>query len=182
VIADLTGIPDFFAQIKPFPRSNIRGHRWRGSQLSPLKRWVNVVFATHIVITIPVLALMLVLMVSNLPKPVITAWDALLYQRVEFMIARMGGNVRMMFAIIVRALFPPLQLVGVGLILNDVARSGDSDAGGAASVAAVGWGYARRDRDRALGAGDCLDDPAQCEERYAARGCGALLGPRVDSH
>jgi putative peptide zinc metalloprotease protein len=122
VIADLTGIPDFFAQIKPFPRSNIRGHRWRGSQLSPLKRWVNVVFATHIVITFPVLALMLVLMVSNLPKPVITAWDALLYQRVEFMIARMGGNVWMMFAIIAQALFPPLQLVGVGLILYGVAR------------------------------------------------------------
>jgi hypothetical protein len=81
-----------------------------------------VAFTTYIVITIPVLALLLVLMVSNMPKLVRLTWDALLYQQVEFTIARMDGNVPMMIAVVVQALFLLLQLVGLSLILYNVAR------------------------------------------------------------
>ena len=49
-----------------------------------MRRRVKAVFSTYIVITIPVLAVLLALMVSNLPKLVITAWDALLYQQVTW--------------------------------------------------------------------------------------------------
>jgi putative peptide zinc metalloprotease protein len=122
MIADLTGIPDFFSQMKPFLRSIIPGRHWQGSKLPPVKRWAQVVFATYITITVPVLALLFLLMVSNLPKMVMTAWDALLYQRVEFTVARMNGDLLLMFAIVVQVLFLLLQFVGVGLILYSVAR------------------------------------------------------------
>jgi hypothetical protein len=122
VIADLTGIPDFFSQIKPFLRSIIPGQRWQGSKLPLLKRWAKVVFATYILITIPVLALMLVLLIKNLPKLVVAAWDALLYQRVEFRSALLNGDALMMFAVAVQVLFLLLQFTGVGLIFYSLGR------------------------------------------------------------
>lgn len=122
VIADLTGIPDFFSQIKPFLRSIVPGRRWQGITLPPLKHWVKIVFATYIAITIPVLVLMLAMMIRNLPKLVMTAWDALQHQRIELTIARADGNVPMMIAIVVQVLFLLLQFVGIGLILHSVVR------------------------------------------------------------
>jgi len=87
-----------------------------------LKPWVKVVFATYIAVTIPVLTFLFALMVKNLPKLVVTTWDALLHQRVEFSIARANGDVLTMFAVAVQVLFLLIQFFGVGLILYSVLR------------------------------------------------------------
>jgi putative peptide zinc metalloprotease protein len=76
-LADLTGIPDFFSQMGAFLRSvvPIPG---AGTKLPTLKPWVKAVFAIYIVVTLPVLALLLFLIVSQVPSLVATTSDALL--------------------------------------------------------------------------------------------------------
>jgi putative peptide zinc metalloprotease protein len=80
VLADLTGIPDFFSHMRPFLRNvvaRLRGEPRPGTRLKP---WVERVFATYIVITIPLLVALLVLFVRVLPRFATAVWDAILTQ------------------------------------------------------------------------------------------------------
>lgn len=80
VLADLTGVPDFFSQLGPFVRSRFPKLAPVGTPLPRLKRWVEAVFATYIVVTIPLLIVMLVLLVKMLPRFVTVLWDAIVTQ------------------------------------------------------------------------------------------------------
>jgi putative peptide zinc metalloprotease protein len=77
VLADLTGVPDFFSQIGPFVRSRFPRLGPGGTRLPRLKRWVEAVFAAYIVITIPLLIVLLALLVKVLPRFVTALWDAI---------------------------------------------------------------------------------------------------------
>lgn len=92
VLADLTGIPDFFSQMGPFLRSVLPVSRWKGDKLPNLKPWVKAVFATYIIITIPVLTGLLYLLITRLPLIVATVWDSLLVQRQIFSAAWVNGD------------------------------------------------------------------------------------------
>jgi hypothetical protein len=76
-LADMTGVPDFFSQIVPFLRTVLPLPWWNGPKLPPLKLWVKVVFGAYILITVPLLALMMFLMVKGVPRILATAWDSL---------------------------------------------------------------------------------------------------------
>src|SRR5829696_1074697 len=76
-MADLTGIPDFFSQMGAFLRS-VLPIPGAGTKLPNLKPWVKAVFAIYIVVTIPVLALLLFLLVSRVPHLATATWTALL--------------------------------------------------------------------------------------------------------
>ena len=80
VLADLTGVPDFFSQLVPFVRSRLPRLAPGGTQLPRLKRWVEAVFAAYIVVTIPLLIVMLALLVKFLPRFVTALWDAAVTQ------------------------------------------------------------------------------------------------------
>ena len=81
VLADLTGVPDFFSQIGPFVRSlSPRLARSGGPRLPRLKRWVQVAFAAYVAVTIPVLVALLVLLVKFLPRVLTVLWDAVATQ------------------------------------------------------------------------------------------------------
>src|SRR5439155_2446448 len=56
LLADLTGIPDFFSQMGPFLRSALPVPGFKGDQLPDLKPWVKAVFAAYTLTVVPLLA------------------------------------------------------------------------------------------------------------------------------
>jgi putative peptide zinc metalloprotease protein len=65
-LADLTGVPDFFAQLGPLAR---------GARPPRLRPWARAVFALYVSVTLPVLVVLFLLMLARLPGFVALAWD-----------------------------------------------------------------------------------------------------------
>ena len=78
ILADLTGVPDLFAHIKPTLLSLLPA-RWRGEPVAtpPLKPWVRWVVTAWVLVVVPVLLFALAAMVKVLPRVAATAWDSL---------------------------------------------------------------------------------------------------------
>lgn len=76
VLADLTGITDFFTHMGQFWRRVLRLPRTPDAQLPKLKAWGKAVLAVYSVVTVPVLLILLALTVTALPRVLATAWDS----------------------------------------------------------------------------------------------------------
>ncbi|MDP1794923.1 MAG: hypothetical protein Q8K63_12390 [Acidimicrobiales bacterium] len=76
ILADLTGVPDLFARIKPTLESAVPG-RPTTEPVKVLKPWVRVVVTAWVVIVIPVLLVSLGFAVFGLPRLLATVWDSL---------------------------------------------------------------------------------------------------------
>ncbi|HEX6501478.1 MAG TPA: hypothetical protein VF054_20960 [Micromonosporaceae bacterium] len=72
ILADLTGVPDLFARIKPTLLSLVPGRRYK-AEAGVLKPWARTVVTLWVLVVAPLLALTLVLMVLALPRVVGTA-------------------------------------------------------------------------------------------------------------
>ena len=122
-LADLTGIPDFFSQMGAFSRSVLPLRRWKGNRLPNLKTWVKLVFAFYMLVTIPVLALLLFFLVTNLPGIAVTAWDSMLLLAREFSLALDGGDPPGMALSVVQAFILALQMLGISYLLYMLGRA-----------------------------------------------------------
>jgi outer membrane lipoprotein-sorting protein len=90
LLCDLTGIPDFFSQMLPFLRTLLPqkfamrldavSGDGRQDKLPDMKTWVKAVFATYIVVTIPLLFYLFVRMIASLPKLISQMWTGLQLQ------------------------------------------------------------------------------------------------------
>jgi putative peptide zinc metalloprotease protein len=76
IVADLVGVPDLFAHIKP-TLAGLLPTRWRGGQHQSLKPWARAVVTAWVLITVPLLIGLLVLVVVTLPRLAGTAWDSM---------------------------------------------------------------------------------------------------------
>ena len=76
VLADLTGVPDLFARIKPTLLGLLPG-RWGEPDRSGLKPWARAVITAWVVLVVPILAVSLLLMVVAFPRVAATTWDSL---------------------------------------------------------------------------------------------------------
>jgi putative peptide zinc metalloprotease protein len=76
IVADLTGVPDLFAHIKPTLMS-VLPRRFRPAVQPPLKRWARVVVVLWVVSVVPVLVGVLAVSVLMLPILVATAWSSM---------------------------------------------------------------------------------------------------------
>jgi putative peptide zinc metalloprotease protein len=76
VVADLIGVPDLFAHIKP-TLLGLLPTRWGRPQTSALKPWARAVVALWVLLIVPVLAATLGTMVFALPRLGATAWDSM---------------------------------------------------------------------------------------------------------
>jgi putative peptide zinc metalloprotease protein len=121
-LADLTGIPDFFSQMGAFLRSLLPGSRWKGSKLPELKPWVKAVFATYVIVTIPVLALLLFLLVTHLPGIATTFWESLSIQARTFSSAVASSDPLGAAVSIVQILMLGLQVLAAAYLLYEVSR------------------------------------------------------------
>lgn len=76
ILADLIGVPDLFAHIKP-TLLGLLPTRWRGGQHQALKPWARAAVTLWVVVVVPLLAALLVTIVLLVPRLAATAWDAL---------------------------------------------------------------------------------------------------------
>lgn len=120
-LADLTGIPDFFSQMRPFVRSFFPG--FKGDKLPSLKPWVKLVFALYVIFTIPVLTLLFLLLLWNFPGFMLTGWDSLLYQGREFFAAQSTGDLLLMTAILVQIFLLMVTMLAVIYLLYSASRT-----------------------------------------------------------
>lgn len=123
-LADITGIPDFFSQIGPFLRSVLPLPWWKGRKLPDLKGWVKAVFALYIVITVPLLAFLLFLMVKGVPRILATAWDSFLKQTHDFSSALSAGDVLAVIVAVLQMVLLALPTLGLLYALYGLARRG----------------------------------------------------------
>ena len=76
ILADVTGVPDLYAHIKP-TLLGLLPNRWGKPESKVLKPWAKVVVTVWVLVVVPLLALSLLMMVLVLPRLVATAWDNL---------------------------------------------------------------------------------------------------------
>ena len=92
LLADVTGVPDFFSQMGAFWRSVLPVKETAGRKLPELKWWGKVVFLAYTALAVPVLALLLFLMVRSVPRVLGTAWDSAAKQLEGMRAAQAAGD------------------------------------------------------------------------------------------
>lgn len=121
-LADLTGIPDFFSKMGPFLRTVLPLSFWKGPKLPNLKGWVKAVFALYILITIPLLAFLLFVMIQGLPRILATAWDSFTIQAGEFSKALKAGDILAMAGTSGQMVLLALPVIGLLYVLYMLGR------------------------------------------------------------
>jgi putative peptide zinc metalloprotease protein len=119
-LADLTGLPDFFALMGPFVRSVVPIPWWKGPKLPQLKGWVKAVFGLYLLVSVPLLLYLLALLIKNVPRMVGAIWHALLQQTTAFARAQDAGEILGMALAIVQMLILALTTFGLLLVLFNV--------------------------------------------------------------
>jgi putative peptide zinc metalloprotease protein len=76
ILADLTGVPDLFAHIKP-TLLHMLPTRWGKREPKVLKWWARLVVTLWVLAVVPVLTFAFVMMVKVLPRVAATAWDSI---------------------------------------------------------------------------------------------------------
>lgn len=122
-LADLTGIPDFFSDIIPFLRTVLPLPFWHGRRLPDLKGWVKAVFTIYIAVAIPVVAVVMFLIVKNVPRVIATAWSSAQTQTVTFSHAHAHGDVLMMVVAAIQLLVLALPAFGSLYAVFNMGRS-----------------------------------------------------------
>jgi outer membrane lipoprotein-sorting protein len=79
LLADLTGVPDFFTQIRSFIHS-VRPRTQPTVSVPQFKRWVTVVFGLYLLLSIPATVYVVALMLGYLPNLVVLTQQALTVQ------------------------------------------------------------------------------------------------------
>jgi len=124
-LADLTGIPDFFSYMGPFIRGVLPVKRRDSDNTVPeFKRWVKILFALYILVTIPVLAFLLFVMIKNVPRILATAWDSFHQQGIALSGAWSGGHYGGVTLAVLQMLLLALPVAGLGFTLFSLARAG----------------------------------------------------------
>jgi putative peptide zinc metalloprotease protein len=77
ILADLSGVPDFYSMMGGFVRSVVPIPAWKGAKLPPLRRWVKGVFAVYTLIGLPGMLIFLLLLIRRLPSLYERTWNAL---------------------------------------------------------------------------------------------------------
>jgi putative peptide zinc metalloprotease protein len=122
VLADLTGVPDFFSQMGPFLRSVLPLPGWKGRKLPALKWWGRLMFTFYTLTTIPLLLLLIFLMTRSVPRVLATAWDSFRQQVQAFAQAQATGEPIGMAAAAAQVVFLALPTLGLCYTLAALAR------------------------------------------------------------
>jgi putative peptide zinc metalloprotease protein len=121
-LADLTGIPDFFSQVRPFLRSALPTASSKRHKLPELKRWVRAAFTVYLIVTIPMLALLALLVLLGFPRFIALGSESLVYQVRLFSLAQSTNDAVLMGAVIAQVLLLGLSLIAAGYFLYSLVR------------------------------------------------------------
>lgn len=121
-LTDLAGVPDFLSMVGPWLRSVLPLPWWRGQRLPPLRRWVAVVFAGYVAVTVPLLGLMLFHLLRALPETAATTARAAGQQSAALLAALEAGRIGAAAASTAHLVFLGLLGAGLGLMLAGLVR------------------------------------------------------------
>jgi putative peptide zinc metalloprotease protein len=123
ILADLTGVPDLFARIRP-TLASLRPGREPDRRVTALKSWVRVVVTLWVVAVIPLLLASLAFAVVSLPRVSATAWDSLGLQRQAVAGAWGDGDVPALVAGVLSVLALALPVLSTAYLLGRVGSRG----------------------------------------------------------
>ncbi len=121
VLADLTGIPDFFSQMGAFVRAILPLPWWRGYRLPKLKGWVQLIFGVYILVTVPLLVYLLVRLVKSIPQVIAVTWSTIAAELPRLETALQAND---LFGVASRGLHLALLALPTGGMLLIVANVG----------------------------------------------------------
>ncbi|MGP4031806.1 hypothetical protein [Pseudarthrobacter sp. 1C304] len=121
ILADATGVPDLFQRIKPTLLSLLPWRR-KDPEAQALKPWARAVVTAWVLITVPLLAFSLVMMVISLPRLLGTAWDSGQKQYAMFNSALADGDIAGAAVRILAIACVALPVLGILYILARLVR------------------------------------------------------------
>jgi putative peptide zinc metalloprotease protein len=124
VLADLTGVPDFFALMGAFVRGIIPFRRRTAGALPELKWWGKLVFGLYVLTVVPLLLLLLFITIRAFPHVMATAADSLATQTRTLQEGLRGGDAVAGLAAVVQIALVMLTSLGLGVVIFTVLRRG----------------------------------------------------------
>jgi putative peptide zinc metalloprotease protein len=121
IVADLTGVPDLFARIRPILSGLVPWKR-ADERVTVLKRWVRVAVTVWVLVVVPLLVLQLLMVLIHLPRIVGTALDSGGKQVDAIQKAFAGGHGWGAVGGIVQLVALTIPVVGILLMLANVGR------------------------------------------------------------
>lgn len=121
VLADLTGVPDLFAHIKP-TLLGLLPTRWGSAETKALKPWARAVVTAWVLVVVPLLAALLIVIVAVLPRILATAWDSLGLRWGSLALAWEQTDVAAAAVALLSMLLICLPVAGIAYILSRVVR------------------------------------------------------------
>ncbi len=161
ILADITGVPDLYAHIRP-TLLGLLPSRWGQSKVSraqsqALKPWARAVVSVWVLVVVPLLLLSLVMMVVVLPRVAATAWLSLVKQWDTLQEAFAAGDFFGVGAAVLSMLAVALPVLAIVYLLSRLVRRtttkvmtategrpvrrGVAAVVAAALVAAVAWAW-----------------------------------------
>jgi putative peptide zinc metalloprotease protein len=119
ILADLTGIPDFFSQMGAFVRSTFGK---REGEIADLKPWAKTVFVLYMVIVIPVIGALVFFAIKTFPAVFATALDSASKLAGTAGEGLSKGDWVAVAAAIVQILILGLQVLGLGVVVFTVLK------------------------------------------------------------
>jgi putative peptide zinc metalloprotease protein len=119
ILADLTGIPDFFTQMGAFVRS-LFGKR--EGEIADLKPWAKTVFILYTIIVVPLIALLVFFAIKTFPAVFATALDSASKLAGTAGEGLAKGDVIAVAAAVVQILILGLQVLGLGVVVFTVLK------------------------------------------------------------
>jgi putative peptide zinc metalloprotease protein len=121
-LADVTGVPDFLTQMSAFVRQMVPGLRGTGQKMPELKWWGKTIFAAYMVVSLPLMAVLIFLMVKAAPRVFATAYSSALNLAHGFSTAEASGDVLGMGAALGQLLLLAIPTVGLAYTLLLLAK------------------------------------------------------------
>jgi putative peptide zinc metalloprotease protein len=122
LLADLTGVPDLFAQVGPFLRGLLPASRRSGALLPPLKPWARRVFATYVALVAVVLPGLIYVFATRAPAFIARGWDSLGLQASAVEAAFAGRDALALVTAVVQVVILVLPFVAAVLMVAILGR------------------------------------------------------------
>ncbi|WP_309082685.1 hypothetical protein [Microbacterium sp.] len=116
ILADVTGVPDLFQQIKP-TLLGLLPWRWGAPENRGLKPWARAVVGIWVLVTVPLLLFSVVMMVLSVPRLLGTAWHSIQNQQAVLAHSLSDGDVLDAAVRVVAILVVAVCVLGIAFLL-----------------------------------------------------------------
>ncbi len=123
VLADLTGVPDFYSMMGSFVRSVVPIKVWKGPKLPPLRRWVKGVFAVYTLVGFPAMIVFMGILLWRIPNLYRMTWDAFHASLVGIPDAWRVADWLLLAAQVSQVLLLGVTMIGLSWFLLTMART-----------------------------------------------------------